>query len=179
MDLSGDLLFTWSSYVNPASAQWNVYGRQFNNNGIALGSEFQVNTSVGYNQMHANVAMNNQGQVVVDWAGGSTQDSAGIYLQRFTISFVGLNATSGDTFDAKGGKIAAHARGELHTASHLRHGRSLGASEGHFSHSVQVEIHATSRWSDAAFRFHFPGRARRGHRTGHAPGASTDSLPPA
>ena len=46
--------------------------------------------------------MNNQGQVVVDWAGGSTADSAGIYMQQFTISFVGLDSPAGDTFYAKG-----------------------------------------------------------------------------
>jgi hypothetical protein len=179
MDLSGDLLFTWSSYFNPASAQWNVYGRQFNSNGVALGSEFQVNTSAGYNQMDSNAAMNNQGQVVVGWAGGSTQDSAGIYMQRFTISFVGLESPSGDTLYAEGEKAEAHARHEPHTGRGWSAGRlprSIGGRAGQVVHATTKTSHL---WSGASHRFHFPFRGTRGRPAGHSIGGSTGASAPA
>jgi Matrixin len=191
-DQSGDLLFTWSSYTNPATAQWNVMGRQFNASGVALGPEFQVNTSVGYNQMYANAAMNNQGQVVVDWAGGSTADSAGIYMQQYTISFVGLDSPAGDTFYAKGSRAEGHSRPVHHPIQHKHRDRATRSTDHHHLAHQPLHRHAKSStgqvveaaiqtkhpWSRAASRFHFSGRGvRSGGLAGSSAGGSSGTLP--
>ena len=92
MDSKGDILFSWSSNTGTAASYWTVFGRQYSPSGAPLGPEYQVNTSGGYNQMYSSVAMDNQGQVVVAWAGGSALDSAGIYMQQYSISYVGLDS---------------------------------------------------------------------------------------
>ena len=168
---------------HPGSAQWNVLGRQFNLSGVALGPDFQVNTSVGFNQMYSNVAMNNQGQVAVDWAGGSTLDGAGIYMQQFTISFIGLESPASDTLMPGAAHAGRHSRHEHHPLLHqpklkrsmptklhssskaqgpLHEPRAQEANQnGSANHGkvVQAETQATHPWSDTESRFRFPGRS--------------------
>ena len=102
-DSAGDLLFTWSSRTIETPNQWNVYGRQFEASGVALGPEFQVNTSLGFNQMNSSVAMSDLGQVVVDWAGGGTLDRSGIYMQQFDITFSDWGSPVSDVLYARCG----------------------------------------------------------------------------
>lgn len=169
MDQSGNLLFTWSSYTNPASAQWNVFGRQFDPSGVPLGTEFQVNTSLGFNQMNSNVAMDNQGHVVVIWAGGGAQDSAGIFMQRFTISYVGLDSPAGDVFHPTGQSPDDHS-GPAHTPRHWQTRQSNAGSR-----TVMREGHL---WSGAGHRFRLPGSWGRHRKFGESHSLAPSRLTP-
>ncbi len=98
LDNAGDLLITWSDSGGKAGVG-NIMGQQYAPNGTPIGGEIQVNNSMGYFQQFPSMVMNNQGQVVVAWAGGSAADISGVFFQQFTISF---SADSVDGFFAQG-----------------------------------------------------------------------------
>ena len=169
MDSAGDILFTWSSNSSATSNLWTVFGRQFSLSGTALGAEFQVNTSGGYDQIYATVAMDNQGHIAVDWSGGGKLDNAGIYMQQYTLSFLGLDVAAGDTFNPH----------ERPTKSELRHQTyqhhkapapthvTVGHGKKHPAihhvktpvavkhHAGQGEKHTDLRWNGAAAQERF------------------------
>lgn len=87
MDLQGDFVVTWESAFEVNVNSYNdIYGRLYNLQGVAQGSEFLVNTHTGSGQTVPAVAMDATGNFVVAWqsynqAGGSS--SYDIYAQRF------------------------------------------------------------------------------------------------
>jgi hypothetical protein len=103
MDDSGDLLITWETNGNGSQGNWLVYGQQYVSGGTPLGGEFMVNTTTGYDENNASVAMNDLGDVVSAWSGYGPADPDGVFLQQFSISFSGLDGgASSDDFFAEG-----------------------------------------------------------------------------
>ena len=59
-----------------------VFGQRFDPAGVAVGSEFQVNTVTTDNQFKPTVAMMDEGRFIVSWEGVDS-DLGGIFVQRY------------------------------------------------------------------------------------------------
>ncbi len=84
---SGEFVVVWESYT-PAGGQYDVFGRRFSSSAVPLGTEFQVNTFTQGRQYDADIAGDADGDFVVVWRGGYSQDgdNDGVFGQRFTSS---------------------------------------------------------------------------------------------
>lgn len=80
MSASGDYVVVWSS-LNQDGDGWGLYGRRFNHQGTAIGTEFLINETTAGNQQFASVAMNDFGEFVVSW---SEDQTGNIFAQRYT-----------------------------------------------------------------------------------------------
>ncbi|MEP1080015.1 Ig-like domain-containing protein [Leptolyngbya sp. PL-A3] len=88
MDADGDFVVTWSSYLQDGSS-WGVYGQRYNAAGVAQGSEFQVNTATGNQQIWSTVAMDEDGDFVITWSSlGQDGSFDGVYGQRYNAAGV-------------------------------------------------------------------------------------------
>lgn len=63
---SGNYVVTWSS-LNSDGSGWDVYGQRYDANGLALGTEFHINTTSAGNQTASSVAMNGLNGFFVTW----------------------------------------------------------------------------------------------------------------
>ncbi|MCP4378307.1 MAG: LEPR-XLL domain-containing protein, partial [bacterium] len=80
----GGFVSVWNSKGQDGS-YWGVYGQIFDDAGVKVGSEFQVNTHTTLSQEHASVASDANGDFVVIWTstGGQDGNLAGIFARRF------------------------------------------------------------------------------------------------
>ncbi len=84
MDSNGDFVIAWQS-LNQDGGGWGVYAQRYNNQGVAQGTEFLVNTTTAGSQQYASAGMNATGNFVIAWQSynqDATQ-SRGIYAQRY------------------------------------------------------------------------------------------------
>ncbi|WP_422368596.1 Ig-like domain-containing protein [Pelagibius sp.] len=74
---------TWTSFdQNPGSNE--IYARHYSSNGVALGGEFQVNTTTAQAQRESSVAALAGGGFVVTWTDWAQDGSGtGVYAQRY------------------------------------------------------------------------------------------------
>jgi len=79
LDADGDFIITWLS----GGSRNGIFAQRYDSNGIAQGSEFQVNTGTNGFQSPA-VATDSGGDFIVVWTGGQDGSSDGIFAQRFT-----------------------------------------------------------------------------------------------
>ncbi|MBW4543721.1 MAG: tandem-95 repeat protein [Symplocastrum torsivum CPER-KK1] len=83
MDADGDFVITWSSNAQDGSG-YGVYAQRYNAAGEALGDEFQVNTYTNNSQRFSNVAMDADGDFIVNWtSNGQDGSSYGVYAQLY------------------------------------------------------------------------------------------------
>jgi hypothetical protein len=89
IDDSGDFVVTWSSNAQDGSG-YGIYAQRYNASGVAQGSEFRVNTTTAGNQLNSKVALDSDGDFVIVWQSGYSQDGNGygIYAQRYNASGV-------------------------------------------------------------------------------------------
>lgn len=81
---SGSFVVVWQSKGQDDGSRLGVFGRQYDNTGSPLGSEFQVNTYTTDNQWNPSIAMDAAGNSVVVWQSiGQDGDGTGIYGQRY------------------------------------------------------------------------------------------------
>lgn len=83
MDQSGDFVIAWSTGDQDGST-YGIYAQRYNSLGVALGTEFQVNTYTTNLQNEPSVAMDQDGDFVIAWT-SLQQDGSdfGIFAQRF------------------------------------------------------------------------------------------------
>ncbi len=84
-DDAGNFVVAWNSFhqLDPNSF-YDVFGRAFDSDGVALGSEFLVNTETYDYQRIPGVGMNGSGRFVVVWDSFYQDgDASGIFGQRF------------------------------------------------------------------------------------------------
>lgn len=80
----GGFVVAWSSPDQDGS-DGGIYGQRYGSDGLALNSEFRINTYTSGNQGSAHVAALAQGGFVVTWTSvGQDGDGTGIYGQRFS-----------------------------------------------------------------------------------------------
>jgi hypothetical protein len=82
MDAEGDFVATWEG--GGSGDNFGIFARRFDATGVALGSEFRVNTAVSGNQLDPAAAMDADGDFVVAWDSfGQDGSGYGVYAQRF------------------------------------------------------------------------------------------------
>lgn len=81
MDANGNFVVVWSSYRQDGDSG-GIFGQRFDCDGVAIGSEFQINTETAGNQTEPSVAMDSSGNFVVAWHGPGP-DEEDIFAQRF------------------------------------------------------------------------------------------------
>ncbi|MEZ0375111.1 MAG: hypothetical protein ACAI44_38855, partial [Candidatus Sericytochromatia bacterium] len=84
MDASGGFVITWRGN-NHDGSDYGVYAQRYSSTGGVLGSEFQVNTFTGNNQVEPDIAMEANGDFVIVWESQPSQDGSGIgiFAQRY------------------------------------------------------------------------------------------------
>jgi hypothetical protein len=106
MDADGDFVVTWTSYFQQDTVG-DVYAQRFLANGAPAGGEFRVNTTTHAQQRYSAVAMDENGDFVITWSGGSYGGSGyGVFAQRYLADgtpqgteFLVNAATTGNQFD--------------------------------------------------------------------------------
>ncbi|MBL4666345.1 MAG: hypothetical protein JKY04_03125, partial [Sneathiella sp.] len=92
----GGFIVVWESYLHPGDSNANgVYAQRYNAQGIAQGSEFQVNTYITKWQEHPSAAGLNNGDFVITWQSYQQEGSSnghGIYGQRYTAQGVTIGS---------------------------------------------------------------------------------------
>ena len=79
----GGFVVTWESSGQDGSS-WGIYGQRYNAQGVAQGSEFQINTTTASTQQAPSVTSLADGGFVVTWESfGQDGDSNGVYGQRY------------------------------------------------------------------------------------------------
>jgi hypothetical protein len=87
MDSAGNYVIAWESNLQDSDDK-GIYAQMYNSNGGAAGIEFKVNSTVVGAQAVPAVAMNKSGSFIVTWAGNGSNDTAGIFAQRYNNSGV-------------------------------------------------------------------------------------------
>jgi hypothetical protein len=90
MDSVGNFVVTWhSSHGSPDGYNIDIYAKRYNSSGVALGSEFRVNTYTTSDQTSPSVAMDSAGNFVITWdSNGQDGSEGGIYAKRYNSSGV-------------------------------------------------------------------------------------------
>jgi len=81
MDKKGNYVITWHSYEQDGS-YYGIFAQRFSKQGIALGSEFQVNTYTYGEQILPAIAMDDKGNFVIAWESWGVAESQ-IFVQRY------------------------------------------------------------------------------------------------
>ncbi|MBU1628294.1 S8 family serine peptidase, partial [bacterium] len=82
MDKDGNFVIAWSSKYQDDYG-FGIYAKRFDSQGNPLGDEFRVNTYWKRNQITPSVAMDNDGNFVIAWAGYRYSIGYDIYAQRY------------------------------------------------------------------------------------------------
>src|SRR6185436_18059133 len=90
-DASGDFVVVWDSSTQDGSSG-GIFGQRYDNEGVAQGGEFRVNSHTEGSQDIPSVASDAEGNFVVVWCGAGQGDSHGIFGQRYDSEGVALGA---------------------------------------------------------------------------------------
>jgi len=83
LDRDGDFVITWSSSSQDGS-DLGIYAQRYDFQGIAVGSEFLVNTNTTNRQTSSSIAIDAEGDFVIVWQSTNQDgDNYGIYAQRY------------------------------------------------------------------------------------------------
>jgi hypothetical protein len=86
----GSFVVVWSSYGQDGS-DFGVFGQRYDNSGVAVGTEFRVNTFTTGNQWFVSVGVDSLDNFVVAWTSDAQDGSAsGIVARRYAASGVPL-----------------------------------------------------------------------------------------
>jgi hypothetical protein len=92
-DGDGDFVVVWESMDGQDGSSYGVFGKRYTNAGVAIATEFQVNTHTTNSQNRPAVARNAAGAFVVVWvSNGQDGSSPGIFGRRFSSAGAGLAA---------------------------------------------------------------------------------------
>ncbi|HEY9660299.1 MAG TPA: hypothetical protein V6C65_17735, partial [Allocoleopsis sp.] len=84
VDSTGRFVVVWEANGKDGD-RYGIYGRAYNADGTAIGSEFLINTYTTGDQRNPSIAMDTDGDFVVTWWGAGAEDGVGIYARRFKI----------------------------------------------------------------------------------------------
>ncbi|MEL7428539.1 MAG: calcium-binding protein, partial [Pseudomonadota bacterium] len=105
----GGYVMSWTSAFDSVNNTDEIYAQRFNADGTEFGAAFQVNSTIAGNQTQSQVAVLNNGDIVVTWQSANQDgDENGIYMQRFNSAGVPLGTetlvnttTTGNQYDAE------------------------------------------------------------------------------
>ncbi|MBN4006436.1 hypothetical protein [Nostoc sp. LPT] len=94
IDTNGNFVISWQSFGQDESSSNGIYAQGYNSAGVAVGTEFRVNSTTSGNQFNPTIAMDADGDFVISWTG---QDASGngIYAQLYKNNGVPPTITSG------------------------------------------------------------------------------------
>jgi hypothetical protein len=111
MSPDGTFMVTWSANHQDGNG-WGIYARQYDNQGNALGDEFQVNTNTTGDQQYASMAMDLYGHAVIVWTGMGTGSSGGVLAQNYVLhDGAGANFMQADSYADEVDVRSGHAPG--------------------------------------------------------------------
>lgn len=153
---NGNAIVVWQSWANDGSS-YGVYGQRFDNNGAALGTEFQVNTTTSSNQQSPDVDVDANGNFVITWMSQEQDgDGWGIYAQRYNAAGIAqggeilvANSTAGNQKDPRismapnGNFVIAWADQALDGSGFGIFGRRFSAAGSPIAASFQVNTYTT------------------------------------
>lgn len=83
MNASGDTIVVWESSAQDGDGR-GIYGQRYDSEGVAVGTEFLINTETSDNQDNPSVAIDSLGNIIVTWEStGQDGSGSGIYAQRY------------------------------------------------------------------------------------------------
>jgi hypothetical protein len=83
MSSDGTSVVVWQSHGQDGDG-WGIFGQRYDSTGSPVGSEFQVNTTTGGDQVDPSVAISAADALVVTWSSNGTDgDGWGVFGQRF------------------------------------------------------------------------------------------------
>jgi hypothetical protein len=82
MDAAGDFVISWQSNSQDGSS-YGIYAQRYNESGVKVGGEFQVNSYTTSSQAAPSAAMDNYGSFIISWGSGHDGSNYGIYAQRY------------------------------------------------------------------------------------------------
>jgi len=86
MDVFGNFVITWKSYGQDGNL-YGIFAQRFNSSGIAVGSEFGVNTYTNGNQEQPAIAMDVFGNFVITWDSyGQDGDEEGVFMKSYSLT---------------------------------------------------------------------------------------------
>ncbi len=90
MDDNGNFVVVWESFSQDGD-YFGIFGQRYNSSGLAVGSEFKINSYTTDAQVYPSVAMDSNGNFVVAWQDGYYNYDTeigyyGIYAQRYNSS---------------------------------------------------------------------------------------------
>jgi len=111
-DSAGNFLVAWQSLFQDGSGR-GIFGRRYNSAGVAMGSEFQVNSYTTGDQVYPSVASDGTGDMVVVW----NRYGEGVYGQRYDGSGLPLGgefqANANTTYFAQYPAVGADSSGNF------------------------------------------------------------------
>ena len=88
----GGFVVTWSDLGGQDGSYWGVYAQRYDSTGVAVGSEFQVNTHTNSSQLYSSVTALEDGGFVVTWSSVQDGSDLGIYAQRYDSAGVAVGS---------------------------------------------------------------------------------------
>ncbi len=88
VDQDGGISLMWSRSAAADGDSWGMFGRRFNQCGLAEGDEFQVNTTTVGDQFTNylnSAAIQSNGNFMIVWTGNGPQDGYGLFGQRYAV----------------------------------------------------------------------------------------------
>ena len=124
----GGFVVVWQSYVQDGGG-WGTYGQRYDVAGVAVGSEFQINTYTASHQLTPSVASLDDGGFVAVWHSyGQDGSLYGVYGQRY---------------DASGIAQGAEFQVNTHTSNEQQYPQVTGLNGGRLRRGLAV---IRSRW---------------------------------
>jgi hypothetical protein len=91
LDGSGNFFITWQDWRN--GIHWDVYVQRYDLSGTPLAFNFRVNDDIGYAvQQYPDVALDDDGNLVITWKDHRFSDYGDIFAQRFSSSGISLGS---------------------------------------------------------------------------------------
>ncbi|MBI3898161.1 MAG: DUF4347 domain-containing protein [Gammaproteobacteria bacterium] len=137
MDALGNFVVVWTSDNQDGSGS-GIYGKRYNYNGVAQGSEFQINATTASAQSNPSVSMRRTDGFYVTWDSWNQDgDQAGIYLREYDTAG---NPLTGETLvntttvgDQRNASVAVNDDGQLVV---VWHSDSIDVAMQRYTHNI-------------------------------------------
>jgi hypothetical protein len=91
MNAAGGFIVVWESSIQDPGDFSGIYGQRYDATGAAVGSEFQVNSTINQDNQFPKVAMNDAGEFVVVWESTDQDGNLYVYARRFDATGTALS----------------------------------------------------------------------------------------
>ena len=86
----GDFIVGWQSsdqdLEDPDSSGWGIFAQRFNVEGLSLGNEFKINSSIQGSQYDLDITNLQNGDIAVSWTSDHLNNDPNIYSQIYDVT---------------------------------------------------------------------------------------------